>query len=508
MDHRSESPFPEFEEEPVTVGAEAEEGTLPPPKQSGGKRPNRVLNVFLAVMMALMVAVSAFSLGMIFQQSRISEEARLMEWIVRVMEEYAIYYDEEEYQENLDLLMKNIGTNILMAGVYRAGEGDRFFDVLTPEETAAFLAENQNRHQGLGINMPYVSTGPTGDLPVVSNVLGADSPAGRAGLRRYDRLYRLTYAVTSEGDPVSYDPDAAPSEGVSVKTFGPRDEAGKDLTRSDFLSFFDSFPADVTFSLEVLRPVQEGETFVYDEEQITRFDGVSLFTYSADYTDYYDSETDPELGLDEDTALIVLKSFDAGASESFAADMETFRQKGKTRLILDLRFNGGGLLTECTAIASYLVSDGGSTRTPMAVDVEKKSSSVIMTDQNLYAGMNFGSVAVLANSNSASATELLLMAMDYYGTADCIIGSTTYGKGISQNYFNTRADFTGFTVKVTVSQIFNMDYDSRLSLAENAAHTIHGVGISPDVESPDAVCADYASDPAFQAALACFAGLN
>ena len=144
----------------------------------------------------------------------------------------------------------------------------------------------------------------------------------------------------------------------------------------------------------------------------------------------------------------------------------------------------------------------------MAVNVEKKSSSVIMTDQNLYAGMNFGRVAVLANSNSASATELLLMAMDYYGTADCIIGSTTYGKGISQNYFNTRADFTGFTVKVTVSQIFNMDYDSRLSLAENAAHTIHGVGISPDVESPDAVCADYASDPAFRAALAYFAGLN
>ena len=133
MDHRSESPFPEFEEEPVTVGAEAEEGPLPPPKQSGGKRPNRVLNVFLAVMMALMVAVSAFSLGMIFQQSRISEEARLMEWIVRVMEEYAIYYDEEEYQENLDLLMNNICTNILMAGVYRAVEGDRFFDVLTPE---------------------------------------------------------------------------------------------------------------------------------------------------------------------------------------------------------------------------------------------------------------------------------------------------------------------------------------------------------------------------------------
>lgn len=506
MDHQSESPFPEFEEESYqdTPPTDPMQANSQPPRQ----RTNRGINLFLAVIMALTVAAASFSLGMMFQQNRVSDEAKLMEWIVRVMEEYAIYYDEEKYQENLDQLMKVIGTNILMAGVYQAGEGDLFFDVMTPEETAVFLAENQNQHQGLGINMPYVSDGPTGTLPVVSNVLGADSPAGQAGLRRYDRLYQVTYAVDEEGDPVSYEPEEGLAPGVTLRTFGPKSEDGTDLNRTEFLSFFESFPANVKFSLSILRPIQAGQVFVYDEEQVTTVDGVSLFTYRADFTDYYDNETNPELGLDEDTAMIVLKSFEAGASQSFQADMETFRLRGKTRLILDLRYNGGGLLSECTAIASYLVSDGLSEKTPMAVNVEKNRITEIRSDQNLFADMNFDRIVVLANGNSASATELLLMAMDYYDTADRIIGTTTYGKGISQSFFNTKPDFTGFTVKVTVSQIFDMGYDPTLSLSENASHTIHGVGISPDISSPDVICGDYTSDPAFLAALDYFPGLS
>ena len=63
--------------------------------------------------------------------------------------------------------------------------------------------------------------------------------------------------------------------------------------------------------------------------------------------------------LADDTAYIQLDEFTGKASDEFARAMQFMKECGKTKLILDLRNNVGGLVTEMCKIASYLVYNNG-----------------------------------------------------------------------------------------------------------------------------------------------------
>ena len=123
---------------------------------------------------------------------------------------------------------------------------------------------------------------------------------------------------------------------------------------------------------------------------------------------------------------------EAALDEAFAA----LRDAGATELILDLRYNGGGLVD----IAVHLASLIGGTRTNGQVLLQYVHSNknpslnktVRFTDPG--AALNLTRLVVITTRSSASASELVINTLRPYIPV-AVIGDTTYGKPVGQYGF-------------------------------------------------------------------------
>jgi len=95
-------------------------------------------------------------------------------------------------------------------------------------------------------------------------------------------------------------------------------------------------------------------------------------------------------------------------------------------LILDLRYNGGGSLTEAVDLAGIFIDAG-----PMLVYHGKGEKAQTMKDRNRGAAY-MGPMAVLINGSSASASEVVAASLQDYNRA-VVIGQTSYGKASAQS---------------------------------------------------------------------------
>jgi carboxyl-terminal processing protease len=117
-----------------------------------------------------------------------------------------------------------------------------------------------------------------------------------------------------------------------------------------------------------------------------------------------------------------------------AADMRVEVQKLVNEekidgLVLDLRWNGGGSLTDVVDIATLFVNNAASVQV-------KTTNSAPSVMKNYTKGILYeGPMTVLVNTASASASEILAGALQDYKRA-VIVGSTTHGKGTVQRIFN------------------------------------------------------------------------
>ena len=141
---------------------------------------------------------------------------------------------------------------------------------------------------------------------------------------------------------------------------------------------------------------------------------------------------------------------------------------GMRSLVLDLRNNPGGGLTEVLDVADMFLQKGD-----LIVSIKSKT-----TDTEKYYAEETGysfPVAVLVNGNSASASELLSGALQDHERA-VIIGTQTFGKGIVQTYF--RLNSNAGWIKITTDAYYTPN-----------DVCIHGIGITPDivVELPEDV---------------------
>ena len=177
------------------------------------------------------------------------------------------------------------------------------------------------------------------------------------------------------------------------------------------------------------------------------------------------------------TGYIAVSQFIDNTSEQFNEALTSLTEEGMTSLIIDLRDNGGGLLTACLDMVSRFVPDEKLivyTEDKKGNRTEYNSDSVDVIDLP---------VVLLVNENSASASEIMTGCLKDYGIAT-IVGETTYGKGIVQNIMPLP---DGSAVKMTVSK-YNTPNGSN----------IHEVGITPDVtvEMSDEEWAAAQDDPA------------
>ncbi len=148
-------------------------------------------------------------------------------------------------------------------------------------------------------------------------------------------------------------------------------------------------------------------------------------------------------------------------------------QAGAEGLILDLRSNGGGLLSAAVDVASLFIEDGLAL---YVVDANNRR-----TDYNINTeGREFLTdipMVVLINEGSASASEILAGALQDHDRAK-LIGDTSFGKG-SVNWLRRLSNGAG--LYITVAHWYTPD-----------GRRIQGEGVAPDIEitSRDAQKAD------------------
>jgi carboxyl-terminal processing protease len=123
--------------------------------------------------------------------------------------------------------------------------------------------------------------------------------------------------------------------------------------------------------------------------------------------------------------VVELLGFSSGAHGALRREIDEVTKRGADRLVLDLRGNGGGLLTEAVLVSSVFVEDGeivsvrGRTRPERVEDAEGDA-----IDEDIP-------VVVLVDGGSASASEIVAGALRDRDRAT-LVGTNTFGKGLVQ----------------------------------------------------------------------------
>ncbi len=130
--------------------------------------------------------------------------------------------------------------------------------------------------------------------------------------------------------------------------------------------------------------------------------------------------------------------------------ISSFRQKGNLKgLVLDLRENSGGFLSQAVRVAGLFVSNG-------VIVISKYGKGEVHYLRNV-AGRSFynGPLVVLTSKMSASAAEIVAQALQDYGVALVVGDETTFGKGSIQYQTVTDPSADVF-FKVTVGRYYTV----------------------------------------------------
>ncbi len=116
----------------------------------------------------------------------------------------------------------------------------------------------------------------------------------------------------------------------------------------------------------------------------------------------------------------------SSASKDVAMLIEKLKQQGIQGLVLDLRRNGGGYLTEAVELAGLFINKGP------VVQVKSYNGEIHVDNDRDPKIAYTGPLAVLVDRFSASASEIVTGALQNYGRAIVIGDSSTHGKGSVQ----------------------------------------------------------------------------
>lgn len=288
-----------------------------------------------------------------------------------------------------------------------AGLGDPYAAYYTEEEYQSLRDSTNGSYCGIGVEISQnINTG----IVTVARVF-EDGPAMEAGLQPGDILYKV----------------------------GDMEVTGVDLTMV-VSQIKGEENTQVTISV-----VREGEED-YLELQVERRT-IEIRTVSSAM-------------LEDRIGYISITSFDDVTTDQFIKALDELEAQGMDGLIVDLRDNGGGLVSSVCAILDRLLPEG------LIVYTEDKYGN--REEEHSDAEHYFDKpLAVLVNGNSASASEIFAGAIKDYGIGT-LVGTKTYGKGIVQKIYPLQ---DGTAVKLTVSKYYTPK-----------GNNIHEIGIEPDME--------------------------
>ncbi|MEJ6492318.1 MAG: S41 family peptidase [Flavobacteriales bacterium] len=149
--------------------------------------------------------------------------------------------------------------------------------------------------------------------------------------------------------------------------------------------------------------------------------------------------------MNQSVGYIRIEQFSVPTHDEFRYAAESLLQQGMTKLILDLRYNPGGVLSAAIDISDEFLPGGMTiveTRGINQRDEKYKSRSGGLLERI--------ETAVLINQNSASASEIVAGALQDNDRAT-IYGRRSFGKGLVQGDFNLR---DGSNLRLTVARYY------------------------------------------------------
>lgn len=164
--------------------------------------------------------------------------------------------------------------------------------------------------------------------------------------------------------------------------------------------------------------------------------------------------------LENKIGYIAVSEFDDVTVGQFKEAVDTLEKQGMKGLIIDLRNNGGGVLTSAQKMLDRLLPKCLLTYT---VDKDGKKEKYFAEKDDKFTKP----LVILVNGQSASASELFSGAIKDYGVGT-LVGTKTFGKGIVQSIFPLS---DGSAIKLTVAKYYTPK-----------GVCIHGKGIQPDIK--------------------------
>jgi len=165
-----------------------------------------------------------------------------------------------------------------------------------------------------------------------------------------------------------------------------------------------------------------------------------------------------------------------GCANDVGREILKLKKENINGLILDVRYNGGGSVSEATELAGIFIDAG-----PVAQ--VKSRDAKVNTIKDMDRGTIYdGPLVILVNGYSASASELLAGALQDYNRA-VIIGSPTYGKATMQVVLP-------MDTTVTSENFMQRNTENYLKLTVSKLYRITGAtaqfkGVQPDIVLPD-----------------------
>lgn len=312
------------------------------------------------------------------------------------------------------------------------------YTVFYPEdELEDFMLMTTGKYQGIGIQLSEINQ------QHHITYIELESPAEKAGLRIGDQLIavnNIRVTDSSETDPAQLMKGAA----------------------------------NAPLVLEIQRPGEANTQKITLTRATVQIKNVS-----------YASMIKPGIGY------IQLNEFNASAAKEMKNALISLKQQGMKALILDLRNNPGGLLTQAIDICNLFLPKG-----TKIVETRGKIEEWNKSYEGLNASFDTETpMAVLINKNSASAAEIVAGVLQDYDRA-VIIGQKSYGKGLVQVTrdlpYHTKIKITtakyytpsGRCIQAVDykngSAIMHADSSNRTFFTKNGRKVVEGGGITPD----------------------------
>ena len=389
-----------------------------------------------AIILGVVAFIIAFLFGFFLRGAIVGKDAAALSEIAAYLKEYGVF---DSTTAELREFSPEDAARIMVGSI-----PDEYAAYYSKEEYEELKNRHNGKYDGIGVSV-------YGDTLKIAKVT-VNSPAFKAGLHPEDVLISGT-------------------KGNNTVVFSDVKSVGNFLAEV----------SDGDFYITVSRDGEEKSFPLKYEKYISSYllykDKDSTYAYLGDYDDGTKlvKAGDGMNSLPDNVAYIRFDLFEGDAAKELKGMLSLMKEKGKTKLILDMRGNGGGQMDVLSDFAAGVIKGDSGLAIAYSKDNKGKFTEYSASKNYYYDGIE--KIAVIADEDSASATECLIGAMLFYGGAfsenSLIIenenltdgAAKTFGKGIMQTTFMLS---NGGAVKLTTAVIYRPDKTT----------CIHGKGIT------------------------------